>query len=282
MKLVSDALRLGCFLLSAPFKAVHWASFKVASDVIDWHPLELLAKGSKYALLILNQPIEFTKSSAVMIWNRASIRATVDGGTNIWFKFSEGIENEIGLSNPIPDLVTGDFDSAETRCLKYYQEHGAKVIHTPDQDETDFNKCIRELSTELVARELKVNAVIAVCENTGRLDHILSNLNTLQKARDILGSVPLYLLTHSSISWVLHTGRHRIHVDDRVIDQHCGLIPLGQPAYVTSSGLKWDMDCLKLEFGGLISTSNKFTDQATVTLETDRPILFTMTLPPWK
>lgn len=86
-----------------------------------------------------------------------------------------------------------------------------------------------------------MNAVIAVCENTGRLDHILSNLNTLQKARDILGSVPLYLLTHSSISWVLHTGRHRIHVDDRVIDQHCGLIPLGQPAYVTSSGLKWDM-----------------------------------------
>lgn len=76
MKLVSDALRLGCFLLSAPFKAVHWASFKVATDVLDWHPLDLLAKGSKYALLILNQPIEFTKDTAVMIWNRGTYYET--------------------------------------------------------------------------------------------------------------------------------------------------------------------------------------------------------------
>ncbi len=86
-----------------------------------------------------------------------------------------------------------------------------------------------------------MNAIIAVCENTGRLDHILSNLNTLQQARDIIGEIPLYLLTHNSISWVLHPGRHRIHVDERVVNHHCGLIPLGQPAYVTSSGLKWDM-----------------------------------------
>lgn len=72
MKLISDAFRLGRFLLSVPLKAVHWASFKVASDVIEWHPLDLLAKGSKYALLILNQPIGFPKDTTVMIWNRGN------------------------------------------------------------------------------------------------------------------------------------------------------------------------------------------------------------------
>ena len=72
MKLVSDAFRLGRFLLSVPFKAVHWASFKV--DIVEWHPLELLAKGSKYALLILNQPIGFPKDTTVMIWNRGSYK----------------------------------------------------------------------------------------------------------------------------------------------------------------------------------------------------------------
>ena len=86
-----------------------------------------------------------------------------------------------------------------------------------------------------------MDAVIAVCENTGRLDHILSNLNTLQQAPEMLKETPLYLLTHNSISWVLQAGRHKIHVDSRVQDQHCGIVPLGQPAYVTSSGLKWDM-----------------------------------------
>lgn len=84
----------------------------------------------------------------------ASIRATVDGGTNIWYKFSQSVDNEI--NNPIPDLVTGDFDSAEPRCLNFYRMHGAKVIHTPDEDETDFNKCVRQVCTELAGREMKV------------------------------------------------------------------------------------------------------------------------------
>lgn len=91
-----------------------------------------------------------------------------------------------------------------------------------------------------------MEAVVAVCENTGRLDHILSNLNTLQRSPDILGSIPLYLRTRDSLSWVLHPGRHRIHVDDSVTNEHCGLVPLGHPAIVTSSGFKWDMSKLKL------------------------------------
>lgn len=78
----------------------------------------------------------------------------MDGGTNIWYKFSQAAENEI--NNPIPDLVTGDFDSAERRCLTYYETHGAKIIQTPDQDETDFSKCVRLVRKELAIREMKV------------------------------------------------------------------------------------------------------------------------------
>lgn len=72
----------------------------------------------------------------------------------MWYEFSQEIQNAI--NNPIPDLVTGDFDSAETRCLNYFETHGAKIIHTPDQDETDFNKCVRQIRIELAAREMKV------------------------------------------------------------------------------------------------------------------------------
>ena len=154
------------------------------------------------------------------------------------------------------------------------------MIHTPDQDETDFNKCVREVVKELSSRGTKVSHVIAVCENTGRLDHILSNINTLVQAPELLNDVPLYLLTSSSVSWALSPGRHKIHVDvERVAGHHCGVVPMGQPARVTSKGLKWDMDALRLEFGGIISTCNMFSDSAVVTIETDQSLLFTMTLP---
>lgn len=100
----------------------------------------------------------------------ASIRATVDGGTNIWYKFSLTLENE--LNNPIPDLVTGDFDSAEPRCITYYQSHGAKIVHTPDQDETDFNKCVRLVFKELVARKRKVASIILIDTHVNLYDPI--------------------------------------------------------------------------------------------------------------
>lgn len=277
MNLLAYTKRLAWHLLSIPLRAVHLASMEIPVLVKDWRPHTLLDRGNQYALLILNQPIAFSKEKMAMVWNRAAFRATADGGTNVWHQFSKSAEND--LANPIPDLITGDFDSADPNHLSFYKGHGAKVIHTPDQDETDFNKCIRELVKELARKELKVSAVMAVCENTGRLDHILSNLNTLIQGPELLAEVPLYLLTSSSVTWVLGAGRHKIHVDvDQVAGHHCGIIPMGQPAYVTTTGLKWDMVSLRLEFGGLISTCNMFAGLPVVTVETDKPVLFTMTL----
>lgn len=275
MNLLTDTLRCVQFIYSVPFKAAHWASLKVANNVKEWHPLNLLTRSSKYGIIILNQPLAFKEDQVVTLWNRAAIRATVDGGTNEWYKFSLTMENQ--LNNPIPDLVSGDFDSVEPQSLSYFRCHGSKIVHTPDQNETDFTKSIRLVNEEVCTRDIKVDAIVAVCENSGRLDHIMANLNTLTRAPTIL-AVPLYQLTANSLTWVLSAGRHKIHVNERCVGQWCGLIPLGQPAFVSTSGLKWNLACEKLEFGGLVSTSNMFDDNAFVTVETDRPILFTMAL----
>jgi thiamine pyrophosphokinase len=53
------------------------------------------------------------------IFITAAIRATVDGGTNEWYKFSLTMENQ--LNNPIPDLISGDFDSVEPQSLSYFR-----------------------------------------------------------------------------------------------------------------------------------------------------------------
>ena len=87
--------------------------------VKEWRPLELLDKGNSYALVILNQPIAFSQDRMAMVWNRASVRATADGGTNIWHQFAQTAHRE--LANPIPDLITGDFDSADPKHLAFYR-----------------------------------------------------------------------------------------------------------------------------------------------------------------
>lgn len=272
MNLVADTLRYAQLLCSVPIKAVNWVSSKVDDNrFTEWKPSQIC--DSKFCLVILNQPICFKKNKFLTLWNQAKIKVTVDGGTNEWFSFSKSIDQKVNLA---PDLVTGDFDSVQPQLLNYYKSLGSKIIHTPDQNETDYQKSLRQLSKELISRHIEVDCVISVTENSGRLDHIMSNINTLLVSARIL-NVPLYQLSSDSVSWILQPGRHKINLDKRMANQWCGLIPIGQPSCVTTTGLKWNCVGQKLEFGGLVSSSNQFSDDASIVIvETDGPILFTM------
>ena len=87
----------------------------------------------------------------------AKIKVTVDGGTNEWFSFSKSIDQKVNLA---PDLVTGDFDSVQPQLLNYYKSLGSKIIHTPDQNETDYQKSLRQLSKELISRHIEVKRFV--------------------------------------------------------------------------------------------------------------------------
>ena len=43
---------------------------------------------------------------------------------------------------PVPDLVTGDFDSIADATMQRCKAIGARVVPTPDQDRTDFTKAV--------------------------------------------------------------------------------------------------------------------------------------------
>ena len=74
-------------------------------------------------------------------------------------------------------------------------------------------------------------------------------------------------------------GQHRLAVPQPT-PLHCGLLPLGGPATVSTTGLQWDLTGQQLEFGGLVSTSNSFSaGRQEVTVDTDNSLLWTMDLP---
>jgi thiamine pyrophosphokinase len=95
-----------------------------------------------------------------------------------------------------------------------------------------------------------------VCETSGRLDQILANLNTLYKAKDILGNIPVYQLARDSLTWLLPPGSHQINVGDAVVKARswCSLVPLGAKVeHVTTTGLKWNLSkCIGICFSQLL------------------------------
>ncbi|KAM9165711.1 thiamine pyrophosphokinase 1 isoform 4-T7 [Pangshura tecta] len=188
----------------------------------EFTPLEcLLPTGNlTFCLLILNQPLD--KGYFHLLWSKAVLRACADGGANHLYHITEGNHESF-----LPDYISGDFDSISREVRQYYKLKGCELLETPDQDFTDFTKCIQILQKKIEERGLQ--------------------------------------------------GKHKLYVNTGLESEWCGLIPVGNPCdNVTTTGLKWNLTNHVLKFGTLVSTSNTYDESGVVTIETDKPLLWTM------
>ena len=122
--------------------------------------------------MILNTQI-LNEKHLLNLWNNASYKITVDGGTNRWYKIANNYENIPETTQIIPDLISGDLDSIDSDVLNFFKNK-CEVINTPDQNYTDFTKTIQLISAK---NTVEVDYIVAFSEHSGRLDQILGKLN---------------------------------------------------------------------------------------------------------
>ncbi|ENN82044.1 thiamin pyrophosphokinase 1 [Dendroctonus ponderosae] len=252
------------------------------NDCKTWTPCEDVLENFAnriYAIVILNCRINLNidHRQILNLWSHAKLRVTVDGGTEKWLNWLQAHESDEYVSIA-PDLITGDLDSVSLDVLEYFKQRNSQVIHTPDQNETDYTKALREVQKYCSEKEMNIDSVFVLADTSGRFDQIIANINTLFKAAVFMKDTKIYQIASNSITFLLPPGNHRISIPESLREKQewCALMPLGAPCMATSKGLKWNLDQTRLTFGEMVSTSNTYDGDPYVTVTTDGYITWSM------
>ncbi len=156
-----------------------------------------------------------------------------DGGANTCAKH--------GLS---PLAAIGDFDSLTSQTRTALPE--TRFIHVPEQDSTDFEKCLTRISAPFI---------LGTGFTSSRLDHTFAAMSALVKHNGppviILGAKDIVFAAPERIALDLPAGTR------------FSLFPMTQVSG-RSTGLKWPLDGLNLDPMGTISTSNETLGRVTL------------------
>lgn len=245
-------------------------------------PLQCISNHShlcgKIAVIILNKkfPDDSTDTIFKKLWHDATYRACADGGANYLYDMQQH-SNSGGLLQ-MPNLICGDFDSIRPEVKNYFSNHSlVEVVPTPDQNMTDFSKCVKLLGEKIKSKLLDIDLIVALSGRQDRCDHAMGNISTLYRAPKLLpNTTRLCLMYDYSYVTLLLKGKTILDVVTGHEGDWCGLIPVGHPAIVDATGLKWNLQSFKLEFGEMISTSNELDGSGVVSVETDFPLVWTM------
>ncbi|KAL9647127.1 hypothetical protein ABK040_004843 [Willaertia magna] len=261
-------------------------------------------------IILLNTPFlnkDVYSTFFKKLWFSSEWKCCADGGANRLLDFTKEHKKEEEL---IPDIICGDLDSLKLNVKEYYELKGTEIKRIKEQDSNDLQKCVRILkeriknSTHSLNNNNEVHRIFIV-GGGGRLDQEMCNLNTLyiealqrveNKKESLItnnkveamikatGPIETNLnfqfiqLTPYSLSYVLLPGKHLIVRNENWEKKICALVPLGIPCRtVTTNGLKWNLKEQRLEFGGLVSTSNEMIGEE-VWIENSDPLLWITTL----
>lgn len=162
---------------------------------------------------------------------------------------------------------------------EYYASRNSEISKDPDQYSTDFGKVlkkIRERSTGSKSADVLILGSLA-----GRVDHAVGILHRLQQESKEHPQTQLWLLSESSLSFILKEGKSIVHFESvsSRFTHNVGILPIYGPAKISTEGLEWDVKDWETSMDSQISTSNHLV-RSTAVVETDHAVLFTVELSP--
>jgi thiamine pyrophosphokinase len=149
---------------------------------------------------------------------------------------ADGAANILHQSQITANLVIGDLDSLHVDLHPIHQ-----LLHHPEQDRSDFQKCLSYL------HDNDLLPAIIVGINGGYLDHILNNINIFLETGSVLYAPPI-------IGFLLEEHDSKV----LTLPKNSKISLMGMPqSKISSKGLKWELNETVLSFPGQTSCFNR-------------------------
>ncbi|MFI1772123.1 thiamine diphosphokinase [Thalassobellus citreus] len=169
---------------------------------------------------------------------------------------TDGAYQFLEKNNITPNFISGDFDSVER-----LPEH-IEVIHTPNQDYTDFDKVLQILF------ERGYKSIHVFGASGQEQDHFLGNLHTAIQWKEKL-----------NLTFFDNFGSYFL-ADTRLELSNCkgktiSLVPFPTATNILTKGLQYPLNKETLSFGNRIGTRNvAIDDDVAITFETGNLFVF--------
>jgi thiamine pyrophosphokinase len=151
---------------------------------------------------------------------------------------ADGAYNRAG--NLKVEAVIGDFDSINDKS-------GARLIHMPDQNYTDFEKALMLLNG-------KYDTINIYGASGKDMDHFMGNLSAAKKYKD---KIFLRFIDPKQEYFFINCIAPLYNVQGKTIS----IIPFPKAESIVSQGLEHELRNLTLELGGQISVRNRAVNQ---------------------
>lgn len=169
---------------------------------------------------------------------------------------TDGAYQFLEQNNITPNFISGDFDSVENIPEKI------EIIHTPNQDFTDFDKILQILSDRNYTE-------IHVYGASGQeQDHFLGNLHTALQWKEKLN---LTFFDNYGFYFLADKTTVLIESNGKIVS----LIPFPKATGIITKGLQYPLNDEELAFGGRIGTRNMAVeDKIKITFKTGHLFIF--------
>ena len=172
---------------------------------------------------------------------------------------ADGGANSVKKLGIIPDYIIGDFDSVSKPTLNFF-DGKSKMIKLKRQNDTDVEKCLK------FAIKRKCEEIVLLGVTGNRLDHTFCNLGIVIK---FYKKINLRLIAENSLL-VPYSGEVELKT---IPGEIISLYGLDKKTKITSTGLKYPLKNVSLQFGEKESTSNAATGNG-ITLNIKGGIIF--------